>query len=147
MKFNFGGAIAACLAVVWTAPAQASDYYHECATPGGEYRMHDETLFTGQSDNEKQREYKVLSKTVLSETEGYCIARSGRRYGFNSARYILRVEVPTDDEPVKLIFYCELAADGLPANEVCDKPRNTKTKRLVPAYETRQTIRPDDPAQ
>jgi len=135
------------LVIGWNSESTASGYYHECGTPGGQYRMLDEVLYSGSGENEKELKYKVISKVVLSETEGYCIGKTGNKYGFNSERYIQRIEVRQNGETLKLDFYCELASDGLPAGDECTKQVKTKIKRLIPAYDTKVVVTPDAPKQ
>jgi len=131
------------LVVLPPRTSHASDYYHECGLPGGQYKMHDEILYEGSGASEKQLEYKTLSKVTLSETEGYCVGKTGKRYGFRSERYFQHVEIRQNGQPIKLNFYCELASDGLPANETCVRQVQTRVKRLVPAYNTKTIQTPE----
>lgn len=126
--------------------SSASDFYHECGMPGGQYRIQDETLFTGSGKDEKELRYTSIAKVTISETEGFCIGKTGNKYGFASKRYLHRIELRQDGERFKLDFYCELASDGLPAGDTCDQRVNTKVKRLVPAYETKITKVPGAPS-
>lgn len=133
--------------LTWSAGAIASDYYHECGMPGGAYRMHDETLYTGTGDDEKEVRYTPISKVVISETDGFCVGKTGTKYGFSSRRYLQRVEIRSGGERIKLDFYCELASDGTPAGDECTRQVKTRVKRLIPVYDTTVTKIPGAPGQ
>jgi hypothetical protein len=146
----FGLALGLCVlfSTAWQTDSAASDYYHECGLPGGAYRMLDGVLFSGSGTDEKELKYKEISKVTLSEITGFCVGKTGNKYGFNSERYMQRVEIGLDDgSHQKLDFYCELVSDGLPAGDDCAREVKTRIKHLVPAYDTKITIDPDAPKQ
>lgn len=146
--FGVAAGLIALYLTAWQGESAASDYYHECGMPGGAYRMLDGQLFSGSGSGEKELRYKEISKVTLSETVGFCVGKTGNKYGFNSERYMQRVEIRLDDgSSQKLDFYCELASDGLPAGDDCAREVKTRIKRLVPAYDTKIIIDPDAPKQ
>lgn len=119
--------------MVMAGAAGASDYVHQCRSADGNYVMNDEELQV--FDRAKGYEtgpsipYKVLSKTVLSKSAGYCIARQAasgqRRYKHAASTYALQIRFRQNGQRIKTFMLCELASSGLPASYNCDREVTT----------------------
>lgn len=119
---------AACaITMVAAGPAAAGDYYHACRSVDGSYIMNDEALQTAADEaagRARSISYRVLKKTVLRETQGYCTAGNrsdvrGKRFKFLSRLYVLDVDFRDNGQNVETSLLCEIAADGLPASYRC----------------------------
>ncbi len=129
--WQIGMLVAAVTALAGTA--HASDYVHQCRSADGNYVMNDEVLQV--LDSAKGYEtgpsipYKVLSKTVLSKSAGYCIARQTsseqRRYKHAASTYALHIRFRQNGQRIKTFMLCELASSGLPASLNCDEEVTT----------------------
>jgi hypothetical protein len=111
--------------VPFASPALASDYSHVCRSADGVYVMDDGLLtrseFSG--DPAKEITYRKLSETVIKSETGYCVANAagGKRFGYESKTYTLRVAFQDNGVATERDLLCELASDGLPAALTCDK--------------------------
>ncbi|MFY0614531.1 MAG: hypothetical protein JXQ99_23575 [Hyphomicrobiaceae bacterium] len=113
--------------------AGASDYVHQCRSADGAYVMNDEELRS--FDSAKGREvgraipYKILGRTVLTKTKGYCIAnqapRGQRRFNHAATTYALQVRFSRNGQQIKTFMLCEMASSGLPAGYDCDREVTT----------------------
>ncbi len=113
--------------------AAASDYVHQCRSADGIYVMNDEQLQV--FDLHRGREtgqvipYKVLRKTTLSKSAGYCIAnkapRGQRRFKFGAENYALHIRFRQNGRTIKTFMVCEMASSGLPAAYNCDREVTT----------------------
>jgi len=111
----------------------ASDYVHHCRSADGAYVMNDDELRG--FDSAKGREvgrpiaYKVLRKTVLSKSAGYCIAnqapRGQRRFNHAASAYALNIRFRHNGQRIKTFMLCEMASSGLPAGYDCDREVTT----------------------
>jgi hypothetical protein len=120
--FAIGVAVVTLVAVVGTE-AHASDYYHTCRSADGRYQLDDGALFRSNSDasSGKELSYTALQETLLKRETGYCITLTGKKYDFEFKSYIKRIKFSDDGQAYEFDMVCELAADGLPANESCKK--------------------------
>lgn len=73
--------------------------------------------------------YKVLRKTVLSKSAGYCIAdkapRGQRRFNHAATTYALQIRFRQKGQRIKTFMLCEMASSGLPASYDCDREVTT----------------------
>jgi hypothetical protein len=111
----------------YALPALASDYSHTCRSADGNYQMDDGALSRANSDASSGSElsYTSLKETVLKSEIGYCITKTGKKYDFEFKSYTKRIKFEDDGQPFELDMVCELASDGLPANEVCKRTVTT----------------------
>lgn len=106
-----------------STPVLASDYSHTCRSADGVYEMNDGSLYRSNADASSGQEitYKTIQETVLKRELGYCKTKTGKRYDFEFKSYTLRVAFKDEGQAYEFDMVCELAADGLPASEVCIK--------------------------
>jgi hypothetical protein len=125
--------LTAVFVVAASGMAAASDYVHQCRSADGGYVMNDEQLQA--FDVAKGREtgrvipYKVLRRTTLSKSAGYCIAnkapRGQRRYNHAAESYALHIRFRQNGQTIKTFMVCEMASSGLPAAYDCDREVTT----------------------
>jgi hypothetical protein len=105
------------------SPAAASDYSNLCRSADGFYQMDDGSLSRVADDGSSGPEipFKMLREIELSHENGYCLTRSGKRYDHQVKSYTQRVSFSDDGRTLEIDMVCELIADGMPANETCDR--------------------------
>lgn len=118
----------------------AGDHWHECGTVNSSiYAFEGDTLYEVDGDQRKELAYKTLRTITISEEEGYCQNKAGRKFGWANHIYVMEVEFPGAVGPLKTWAMCEEGGSGFPAsNEIdtdCVKEAHTKNRRLVPQYE------------
>ncbi len=109
-------------------PAQASDYSYECQSVSRDYMMRDEDLFKAVRDGQDLGPpipFQIERRVTLAKRKGYCIsnnkAAKGRKYGFSSEVFALKIRFKDAGEERQFYVLCEQASDGLPAMFECDK--------------------------
>jgi len=117
--------------------ARAGDHYFECATPGGNYQLNEEDELR---QGDKVVKYKTLRKITISQQEGTCTTKGGKVFKWDSHAYLIELAVDSDGHQGKLMFLCESAGSGVPANESDSQctTRTTFDKQLRPAYRIRK---------
>ena len=85
--------------------------------------MDDDSLSRANSDASSGSEltYSTLKETILKREVGYCITKTGKQYGYEFKGYTKRIKFNDDGQPFEIDMVCEMASDGLPANEVCKR--------------------------
>lgn len=107
--------------LVAAVPAAASDYSNLCRSADGVYQMDDEVLSRTREDGTPGPEipYRKVREIELSHEKGYCIGRSGRHFEHESRSSTVRVAFKDDGRDIEIDMVCEMAGDGMPANEEC----------------------------
>lgn len=121
-------------------PVLAGDHWHECgAVNSSIYAFEGDVLYEVDGDQRSQLAYKTLRTITISEEEGYCQNKAGRKFGWANHVYVMEVETAGAAGPLKTWALCEEGGSGFPANNQtdtnCVKEAHTKNKRLVPQYE------------
>ena len=125
IRYGTGTLALAVLALAGTlSSARASDFSHECRSADGSFVIFDETLYASGAQD-RAIPYTVLKRTTLSHTKGYCLSNaspdSGRRYGHEHKKYVLRIRFRHHGQSLTTDAICELSSDGLPAAYNCDR--------------------------
>jgi hypothetical protein len=134
-----------CLSCLAVSTTLASDYSHTCRSADGRYEMNDGALFLSGSDASSGREiaYNSVKESILKQEIGYCETRSGKRYDFEFRSYTKRIAFKDQGQAFEFDMVCELAADGLPAAETCQK--NVITSSSDDSGTTKATLKPPAP--
>ncbi|MCI4663578.1 MAG: hypothetical protein MRY74_02545 [Neomegalonema sp.] len=101
--------------------------YVVCESIRGFYVMDGGDLWRRQkprsSEGAKVVKYKLLKKTVIRATKGYCLSDShaGQKFGFESEVSVITIEILRKGEAQKIELLCESGSDGVPAMATCAK--------------------------
>lgn len=129
--------IAPLFATFFPAMSLAGDYWQECATIGGYYKLDGNKLATTDDPN-KAIDFKALKKITLVDEEGYCENKDGTQFSWSNHVYMSQIQTKGTDGPLKLWFICEEGGSGFPASDdidtKCVKDVKTKNRQLVPTY-------------
>jgi len=115
----------------------AGDYFHACASPGGEFQFdHDSQILTRVGDPKNRTiNYSVVRKIIIEKRTGYCQSQKcNARFNFEGQEYFLNLSVKEPDLDITINFLCEVAASGLPAACECDREVVTQHQKLKPQY-------------
>ncbi len=121
----------------WGNVALAGDYYFNCATPSGTYSLQDGGNKLSLFDGRKKLEYQSLRKTTIRQQKGFCTAKGGQKFAWNSHQYLVELTTNVNGSRVDLMFLCEQGSSGVPASISDCQMSTTSHKLLKPAY-TRQ---------
>ena len=122
----------------WANVALAGDYYFNCATPAGTYSLQDGGKQLALFDGDKKLKYKSIRKTTIRQQKGFCTAKGGQKYDWNSHQYLVQLTTNINGSPVELMFLCEQGSSGAPASVSDCKMSTTSHKQLKPAYTHQQ---------
>ncbi len=125
------------ISLCWGNVALAGDYYFNCATPGGTYSLQDEGNKLALFEGRKKLQYKSIRKTTIRQQQGFCTAKDGQKFAWNSHQYLVQLTTSINGSPVDLTFLCEQGSSGVPASISDCQMSTTSHKQLKPAY-TRQ---------
>ena len=129
------------LAICFSGVAGAADYWQECATIGGYYKLDGNKLVTTDDPNHAL-DYKALRKITLIDHEGYCENKAGNQFSWSNHVYVSEIQTKGTDGPLKLWFICEEGGSSFPASEEidtkCVKDVKTKNRQLVPTYKNKK---------
>jgi len=127
--------IVTALVAAMSSAVRAGDRYFECATPGGEYKLVEDEL---KSRDDKVLKYKKLREITIRQKRGVCVGKDGSKYEWETHIYLIELAAKDADRDVNLMFLCDFAGDGLPANSPPCVNRTTLDKELRPAYRNRK---------
>lgn len=114
--------------------ALAGDYYFDCASPNGTYNLKEGGKQYELFEGSKKLKFELLRKMTIEEQKGFCTSKDGKKFEWNSHRYLVDLKTRTNGATVKLSFLCEQGGSGVPAMISDCTTTTTSNKQLKPAY-------------
>lgn len=119
---------------LWPGLVQAGDYFFECAIPGGGYTLQEGDKQLELLQDGKKLKYDLVRQVTIREKEGVCTTKGGQKFKWGSHSYLYEVKTAIDGMSIPLLFLCEMAGSGVPANVSDCTETTTRDKQLQPSY-------------